>query len=73
MNEIRYLVDVELAEISIVTRAANKEATISSTEVKGEKDIEGKNIDFDKISNERLQDLKKSIDKEFYKRILKRV
>lgn len=73
VNEIRYLVEVELAEISIVTRAANKEATISSTEVKGEKDIEGKNIDFDKISNERLQDLKKSIDKEFYKRILKRV
>ena len=72
VNEIRYLVEVELAEISIVTRAANKEAVITSTEKKDDS-FEVKDIDFEKISNERLQDLKKSIDKEFYKRILKRV
>lgn len=72
VNEIRYLVEVELAEISIVTRAANKEAVITSTEKKDD-NFEVKDIDFEKISNERLQDLKKSIDKEFYKRILKRV
>ena len=65
-------VEVELAEVSIVTRAANKEAVITSTEKKDDS-FEVKDIDFEKISNERLQDLKKSIDKEFYKRILKRV
>lgn len=72
VNEIRYLIEVELAEISIVTRAANKEAVITSTEKKDDS-FEVKDIDFEKISNERLQDLKKSIDKEYYKRILKRV
>lgn len=73
VNEIRYLVEIELAEISIVTRAANKEAVITSAEVKGEKDIEGRAIDFEKLSNERLEELKKCTDREYYKRILKRV
>lgn len=73
VNEIRYLVEIELAEISIVTRAANKEAVITSAEMKGEKDIEGRAIDFEKLSNERLEELKKCTDREYYKRILKRV
>ena len=73
VNEIRYLVEIELAEISIVTRAANKEAVITSAEVKGEKDTEGRAIDFEKLSNERLEELKKCTDREYYKRILKRV
>lgn len=74
VNEIRYLVEIELAEISIVTRAANKEAVITSSEVKSEEEKAEelmKSLDVEKLSNEQIQTLKKSIDTEYYKRIFK--
>lgn len=69
VNEVRYLVEVELAEISVVTRAANKEAVITSTEVKSE-DI-AKSLKVSELTNSGLQELKKNIDNEYYSRILK--
>ena len=69
VNEVRYLVEVELAEISVVTRAANKEAVITSTEVKSE-DM-AKSLKVSELTNSGLQELKKNIDKEYYSRILK--
>lgn len=69
VNEVRYLVEVELAEISVVTRAANKEAVITSTEVKSE-DM-AKSLKVSELTNSGLQELKQNIDKEYYSRILK--
>jgi len=69
VNEVRYLVEVELAEISVVTRAANKEAVITSTEVKSE-DM-AKSLKVSELTNSGLQELKKNIDNEYYSRILK--
>ena len=69
MSGIRYLDRVKLVEISIVTRAANEQAVITSTEVKSE-DM-AKSLKVSELTNSGLQELKKNIDKEYYSRILK--
>lgn len=68
-NEVtdeRKLMEVELYEISIVTRAANEEATIQSTEVKSEKKA-------DELTDDELIQKKKEIDTEINKRILNKI
>ena len=63
-NETRELLEVELIEISLVTRAANEHAKVMSTEGKA---------DLGKLSDDDLLVLKKSIDTEIDNRILKRL
>lgn len=68
-NEVtdeRKLMEVELYEISIVTRAANEEATIQSTEVKSGKKT-------DELTDDELIQKKKEIDTEINKRILNKI
>lgn len=63
-NDIRYITEVELIEISIVTRAANPQATITSTEIKSEKK------EIKDYTNVELVALKKEVDTEYNKRII---
>lgn len=54
-DDTRYLKDVELYEISFVSRAANRQAVITSTEVKSEKKIEELTDDELFVEYERLK------------------
>ena len=63
-TNVRTLTNIELFERSIVTRAANDEAIIGSTEVKAS--IEDK-------TDEELIKLKQDIDREYLTRIFKRL
>ena len=75
-TDIRKLLEVELIEISLVTRAANPEAVITSTEKKSEEEklAEAVEIIFSKVENlsdDDLVRLKVKIDNDYTKRILK--
>lgn len=62
---IRYLKEIELYEVSLVTRAANPNAKIVSTEVKSEQ------RDVKDLSDTELLELKSKVQKEYTKRIFK--
>ena len=70
-QEVRTITEVELYEISVVTRAANAKATITSTEAKeeGDKPI----FDIAKLSDEDLTEKQKQINEEISKRILEKI
>ena len=75
-TDIRKLLEVELIEISLVTRAANPEAVITGTEKKSEEEklAEAVEIIFSKVENisdDDLVRLKVKIDNDYTKRILK--
>lgn len=75
-TDIRKLLEVELIEISLVTRAANPEAVITSTEKKSEEEklAEAVKTIFSKVENisdDDLVRLKVKIDNDYTKRILK--
>jgi len=75
-TDIRKLLEVELIEISLVTRAANPEAVITSTEKKSEEEKLAEAVEtiFSKVENlsdDDLVRLKVKIDNDYTKRILK--
>jgi len=75
-TDIRKLLEVELIEISLVTRAANPQAIITGTEKKSEEEklAEAVEIIFSKVENlsdDDLVRLKVKIDNDYTKRILK--
>jgi len=75
-TDIRKLLEVELIEISLVTRAANPQAVITGTEKKSEEEklAEAVEIIFSKVENlsdDDLVRLKVKIDNDYTKRILK--
>lgn len=71
-TNVRMIKEVELYEISLVTRAANSEAFITQTEVKNEV-VDNKPIEkpIEEYTNEELLSKKQDIEKEIEKRILK--
>ena len=75
-TDIRKLLEVELIEISIVTRAANPQAVITGTEKKSEEEKLAEAVEtiFSKVENlsdDDLVRLKVKIDNDYTKRILK--
>lgn len=75
-TDIRKLLEVELIEISLVTRAANPEAVITGTEKKSEEEKLAEAVEtiFSKVENlsdDDLVRLKVKIDNDYTKRILK--
>lgn len=69
-QEIRTITELELYEISIVTRAANDKATIISTESKEEGE---QPFDIAKLSDDDLVEKQKQINEEITKRILEKI
>lgn len=75
-TDIRKLLEVELIEISLVTRAANPEAVITGTEKKSEEEKLAEAVEtifskVENISDDDLVRLKVKIDNDYTKRILK--
>ena len=75
-TDIRKLLEVELIEISLVTRAANPQAVITGTEKKSEEEKLAEAVEtiFSKVENlsdDDLVRLKVKIDNDYTKRILK--
>lgn len=75
-TDIRKLLEVELIEISLVTRAANPQAVITGTEKKSEEEKLAEAVEtiFSKVENlsdDDLIRLKVKIDNDYTKRILK--
>lgn len=67
---IRTLSEVELYEISLVSRAANSEALITSTEIKSEVE---KPKEVQDLTDDELLDKKKELEQEIQNRILNKV
>lgn len=75
-TDIRKLLEVELIEISLVTRAANPQAVITGTEKKSEEEKLAEAVEtifskVENISDDDLVRLKVKIDNDYTKRILK--
>lgn len=68
-NEIRTITDLDLYEISLVSRAANEEATVTGTERKDEQ----KDKDLKDYTDKELIELKQKIDKEYTKRVINKI
>lgn len=66
-EEITYLTDIKLIEVSIVNRAANPLATLISSQLKADQLQMG---DLSAFSNEQIEQLKNHIDNEYHKRVL---